>query len=87
MKTFDQLFTELQAKAAEKNPESGTVKELERGVHFIGKKIIEEAGEVWIAAEYESDERLAEEISQLLYHAQVMLLARGLDLRAVYEKL
>ena len=87
MKTFDQLFTELQAKAVSKNPESGTVKELERGVHFIGKKIIEEAGEVWIAAEHESDERLAEEISQLLYHTQVMLIARGLDLRAVYEKL
>lgn len=87
MKTFDQLFAELQTKATANDPASGTVKELERGVHFIGKKIIEEAGEVWIAAEHESDERLAEEISQLLYHTQVMLIARGLDLRAVYEKL
>ena len=87
MKTFDQLFAELKAKAAAKDPNSGTVKELEKGVHFIGKKIIEEAGEVWIAAEYESDERLAEEISQLLYHVQVMLVARGLDLEAVYKKL
>ena len=87
MKTFDQLFAELQTKAASQNPESGTVKELERGVHFIGKKILEEAGEVWLAAEHESDERLVEEISQLLYHTQVMLIARGLDLRAVYEKL
>ena len=87
MKTFDQLFAELQAKAASKDPNSGTVRELEKGVHFIGKKIIEEAGEVWIAAEHESDERLAEEVSQLLYHVQVMLIARGLNLDAVYAKL
>jgi phosphoribosyl-ATP pyrophosphohydrolase len=87
MKTFDQLFAELKAKAAQNDPASGTVAELAKGVHFIGKKVLEEAGEVWIAAEHESDERLAEEISQLLYHAQVMLIARGLDLDAVYEKL
>ena len=87
MKTFEQLFAELQSKAASKDPASGTVKELERGIHFIGKKIIEEAGEVWIAAEYESDERLAEEISQLIYHLQVMLIARGIKPDAVYEKL
>jgi len=87
MKTFDQLFAELRAKAAANDPDSGTVRELENGIHHIGKKIIEEAGEVWIAAEHESDERLAEEISQLLYHIQVMLIARGLKMDAVYEKL
>lgn len=87
MKTFDELFEELSLKATERPEGSGTVDELDAGVHAIGKKIVEEAGEVWIAAEYESDEALAEEASQLLYHLQVMLLARGLDLDSVYRYL
>ena len=87
MKTFDELFAELAAKAKAGDPASGTVKELEKGVHFIGKKLVEEASESWMAAEYEGDERTAEEISQLLYHAQVMLLAKGIPLEAVYRHL
>ncbi|MGI5867893.1 MAG: phosphoribosyl-ATP diphosphatase [Kiritimatiellia bacterium] len=87
MKTFEQLFAELQAKAAGGDPASGTVKALQKGVHFIGKKILEEAGEVWIAAEHEGAERTAEEISQLLYHAQVMMIAKGLALEDVYRHL
>ncbi|HYH05409.1 MAG TPA: phosphoribosyl-ATP diphosphatase [Bacillota bacterium] len=87
MKTFEALFAELEAKAARQDPNSGTVKELKRGVHFIGKKLAEEAGEVWIAAEYEGKEKTAEEISQLLYHLQVMMLACGLKLEDVYKYL
>ncbi len=87
MKTFEQLFSELRAKAAAADPNSGTVKELARGKHFIGKKIVEEAGEVWMAAEYEGREKTAEEISQLLYHLQVMMIANDLDLEDVYHYL
>lgn len=87
MKTFDELFTELQEKKRTRPSGSGTVKQLDAGVHQIGKKIVEEAAEVWLAAEYESREALAEEASQLLYHLQVMLLARDLTLKDVYEKL
>ena len=87
MKTFDDLFAELSDKAASRPEGSGTVAELDAGVHAIGKKIVEEAAEVWMAAEYESDERTAEEISQLLYHLQVLMLARGLTLRDVYAHL
>ena len=87
MKTFEELFAELTAKAAKNDPESGTVKELARGKHFIGKKVLEEAGEVWIAAEYEGNEKTAEEISQLLYHAQVMMISCGLTLEDVYKYL
>lgn len=87
MKRFEELFAELQAKAETGNPESGTVRELARGRHFIGKKIVEEAAEVWMAAEHEGEERLAEEISQLLYHLQVMMLDRGLSLEDVYRHL
>ncbi len=87
MKRFEELFAELQQKAKDKNPNSGTVKELEKGIHFIGKKIIEEAGEVWMAARYEGKEKTAEEISQLLYHLQVMMIACNIKLEDVYEYL
>ena len=87
MKTFEGLFAELQAKAKAGDPASGTVKELEKGTHFIGKKVIEEAGEVWIAAEHEGKERTAEEISQLLYHLQVMMIDRKLELEDIYKYL
>ena len=87
MKRFEELFEELQAKVTAADPKSGTVKELELGKHFIGKKILEEAGEVWMASEYEGRERTAEEISQLLYHLQVMMIACNLNLEDVYEYL
>ena len=87
MKTFDALFSELSQKAATRPAGSGTVAELDAGVHAIGKKIVEEAAEVWMAAEHESDERAAEEISQLLYHLQVLMVAKGLTLDDVYTHL
>ncbi|MUL40460.1 phosphoribosyl-ATP diphosphatase [Streptomonospora sp. PA3] len=87
MKTFDELFAELSEKARSRPEGSGTVAALDAGVHAIGKKVVEEAAEVWMAAEYESDEAAAEEISQLLYHLQVLMLARGLRLGDVYRHL
>ncbi|WP_068253859.1 phosphoribosyl-ATP diphosphatase [Janibacter corallicola] len=87
MKTFETLFDELTHKAATRPEGSGTVAELDAGTHAIGKKVIEEAAEVWMAAEYQSKEELAEEISQLLYHLQVMMIDRGLDLDDVYTHL
>ncbi|MDQ1629146.1 MAG: phosphoribosyl-ATP pyrophosphohydrolase [Actinomycetota bacterium] len=87
VKTFDALFAELAEKALSRPAGSGTVAALDAGVHAIGKKIVEEAAEVWMAAEHESDERLADEVSQLLYHLQVLLLARGLTLEDVYAHL
>lgn len=87
MKTFEELFTELKTKIEAQDENSGTVKEFNKGVHFIGKKIIEEAGEVWIASEYEGKDKSAEEISQLLYHLQVMMLKLDLSLKDVYKYL
>jgi phosphoribosyl-ATP pyrophosphohydrolase len=87
VKTFDALFAELSERAATRPPGSGTVAALDAGVHAIGKKIVEEAAEVWMAAEHESPERAAEEISQLLYHLQVLMLASGLTLDDVYRHL
>ena len=87
MKTFDDLFAELAEKARTRPEGSGTVAALDDGVHAIGKKLVEEAAEAWMAAEHEGPERTAEEISQLLYHAQVLMLAAGLELDDVYARL
>ncbi|GAA5052980.1 phosphoribosyl-ATP diphosphatase [Nocardia callitridis] len=87
MKNFDSLFAELQDRATTRPEGSGTVAALDAGVHFQGKKVLEEAGEVWLAAEHESDAELAEEISQLLYWAQVLMVGRGLTLEDVYRHL
>ncbi|HTI23602.1 phosphoribosyl-ATP diphosphatase [Kutzneria chonburiensis] len=87
MKTFDELFAELTDRKKARPAGSGTVAALDDGVHAQGKKVLEEAGEVWIAAEHESDERLAEEISQLLYRVQVLMLGRDLTLDDVYRHL
>jgi phosphoribosyl-ATP pyrophosphohydrolase len=87
VKTFEELYGELRAKAVAGAPGSGTVAALERGVHSIGKKVVEEAAESWMAAEHEGAERTAEEISQLLYRVQVLMLARGLSLADVYAHL
>jgi phosphoribosyl-ATP pyrophosphohydrolase len=87
MKSFDSLWVELVSKLEANESGSGTVAAVEAGVHAIGKKILEEAGEVWLAAEHESDEALAEEISQLIYHLQTLMLARGLSIDDVYKYL
>ena len=86
-KSFDGLFAELSAKVASHDPNSSTVARVDAGVHEIGKKIVEEAAEVWMAAEHEGAERTAEEISQLLYHLQVLMLALDLDLGDIYQRL
>ena len=86
-KSFDSLFAELSAKVAGHDPNSSTVTRVEAGIHEIGKKIVEEAAEVWMAAEYQSKEQAAAEISQLLYHIQVLMPALDLDLEDIYTRL
>jgi phosphoribosyl-ATP pyrophosphohydrolase len=87
MKTFDGLWAELSAKVASGDPESSTVRHVAAGVHSIGKKVVEEAAEVWMAAEHEGHARTAEEISQLLYQVQALMLALGLTPDDVYQTL
>lgn len=87
MKTFDELYAELVHKTTYRDEESGTVRLLDAGVHAIGKKVVEEAAESWMAAEFESRERAAEEIAQLLYHVQVLMLATEVSLDDVYHRL
>jgi phosphoribosyl-ATP pyrophosphohydrolase len=87
VKTFDELFAELSAKVDAADPSSGSVQAVRDGVHAAGKKVVEEASEAWMAAEHETNERAAEEISQLLYRVQVLMLTRGLTLDDVYSHL
>ncbi len=87
VKSFESLYAELSQKAVTRPEGSGTVKALDAGVHAIGKKIVEEAAEVWMAAEYQSDAETAEEISQLIYHLQVLMVAKGLTPDDVYAHL
>ena len=87
MKTFDELFAELTERQRTRPPGSATVEALDAGVHAQGKKVVEEAAEVWMAAEHEGPERTAEEISQLLYRVQVIMLGTGLTLDDVYRHL
>ena len=87
VKTFEELWEELNEKARSRPEGSGTVRALDAGVHAIGKKLVEEAAESWMAAEHEGRERAAEELSQLLYHAQVLMIAAGLSLDDVYAHL
>lgn len=86
-KSFEDLFEQLRDIAATRPEGSGTVVALDAGVHEIGKKIVEEAAEVWMAAEHQDRHDAAIEISQLLYHLQVLMLALGLDLDDIYEHL
>jgi phosphoribosyl-ATP pyrophosphohydrolase len=83
VKTFETLYAELAEKAVTRPEGSGTVRALDAGVHAIGKKIVE----VWMAAEYQSDRETAEEISQLVYHLQVLMVAKGLTPDDVYAHL
>ena len=87
MKNFDDLWQELSLKMQSREAGSHTVAAVDAGVHSIGQKILEEAGEVWLAAEHESDQALAEEISQLIYHLQTLMLARGLQPQDIYKYL
>ena len=87
MKSFEELWKELTVKAQTRPEDSGTVRALDAGVHAIGKKLVEEAAESWMAAEHEGPQRTAEEVSQLLYQAQVLMLASGLTLDDVYAHL
>lgn len=86
-KSFEELYAEVRRRALTRPEGSGTVRALDAGVHAIGKKIVEEAAEVWMAAEYQSKAETAEEISQLIYHLQVLMVALDIELEDIYEYL
>jgi phosphoribosyl-ATP pyrophosphohydrolase len=86
-KSFEELYIELSDKIAAGDTESGSVRLFQAGTHAIGKKIVEEAAEVWMAAEYQGKEALALEISQLIYHIQLLMHTHELSMDDVYKNL
>lgn len=87
MTSFDDLV-EIVGKRFRDQPEnSRTVELLNQGVHAIGKKIVEEAAEVWMAAEYEGKKRTTEEIAQLLYHLVVLMQQQEISIQELEAEL
>ncbi len=87
MKSFNALYQELENISRTMPSDSNSASLLAQGIHSIGKKVVEEAAEVWMAAEYEGREQLALEASQLIYHLQLLLIAKGIELSEIEEKL
>ncbi|MFN2165455.1 MAG: phosphoribosyl-ATP diphosphatase [Anaerolineae bacterium] len=85
--TFQALMTVLQQRKAHPHAGSYTARLLAAGEDEIVKKIGEEAIEIILAAKGQGDERLLEEMADLIYHLSVLLLARDLGWSAVEEVL
>jgi phosphoribosyl-ATP pyrophosphohydrolase/phosphoribosyl-AMP cyclohydrolase len=82
MSALPRLEAELEARKASGAAKSYTRKLLDGGPEAINAKITEEAGELAQAIAGESDERVVSEAADLLYHAMVGLLHRGISMRA-----
>ena len=87
MTSFNELYQLIENRKLSPVENSRTNQLLNLGVHEIGKKLVEEASETWMAAEYESKDDLALEASQLIYNLQVLLVAKGVTLSEIEEKL
>lgn len=85
--TFEDMV-ELAQQRKREMPEGRSTTELFRkGAHGIGKKLVEEAAESWMAARFESREDVALELSQVLYYVACMMAEKELTLEEVYSKL
>lgn len=73
------LWTTIEQRKQQRPAGSYTVQLLEAGQNEILKKVGEEAVEVIVAAAGEGDERVIYEMSDLIYHAMVLLAARDLS--------
>jgi phosphoribosyl-ATP pyrophosphohydrolase len=87
MPSFDDLFKTLNRRAQGDDDSSRTAELLSLGTHAIGKKIVEEAAEVWMAAEHEGKQATTAEIAQLIYHLQVLMIDREISLEELEREL
>jgi phosphoribosyl-ATP pyrophosphohydrolase/phosphoribosyl-AMP cyclohydrolase len=81
------LAATIARRANQRPADSYTAQLLDRGLPKISQKVGEEAIELVVAANAETDERLASEAADLLYHLLVLLQARGVPLDAVWREL
>jgi phosphoribosyl-ATP pyrophosphohydrolase/phosphoribosyl-AMP cyclohydrolase len=84
---LDQLQATIHDRNALRPAGSYTAQLLKAGRAQILRKVGEEAIEVIVAADHESDDALVREIADLWYHAMVLLEERGLDSTAVLREL
>ena len=85
--TFEEMYA-LACQRKKEMPEGkGTTELFKKGPHGIGKKLVEEAAESWMAARFESHDAQCLELSQVLYYVAVMMAEKGIKLEEVYAKL
>jgi len=87
MASFSDLYQTLISRSKSTDSSSRTVELLGLGTHAIGKKIVEEAAEVWMAAEHEGKKATTQEIAQLIYHLQVLMIDQGITLEELEGEL
>jgi len=85
--TFEEMVLVAQNRKTEMPEGKSTTELFKKGPHGIGKKLVEEAAESWMAARFETQDDLALELSQVLYYVAVMMAEKGLSLDEVYKKL
>lgn len=85
--TFEEMCSLALARKQEMPAGKSTTALFEKGAHGIGKKLVEEAAESWMAARYEGKDDLALELSQVLYYVACMMAEKGVGLEEVYKKL
>jgi phosphoribosyl-ATP pyrophosphohydrolase len=85
--TFEEICTLAASRKAEMPAGSSTAELFRGGPHAIGKKLVEESAESWMAARYESAEALAGELAQVLYYVACMMAEKGLRPDQVYRTL
>ena len=84
---LDELAATIAARKGNPPPGSYTAQLLASGLTAIVKKVGEEAIEVIVAAEGETQERVVYESADLIYHLMVLLAARDIEWRQVEAEL
>lgn len=85
--TFEEMLDLARSRKLEMPEGKSTTALFEQGAHGIGKKLVEEAAESWMAARYESPDQLALELSQVLYYVACMMAEKQIPLDEVYKQL
>ena len=85
--TFEEMVALAVARKAEMPAGSSTAELFRGGPHAIGKKLVEEAAESWMAARFETEAALSGELAHVLYYVACMMAEKGISLEDVYREL
>lgn len=84
---LEQLYKLIESRQRERPEGSYTTYLFDKGIDKILKKVGEESAETIIAAKNEDAKPLVSEVSDLIYHLLVLLVARGITLDQIREEL